>query len=419
MFSFAKRLVKRLDGADTDGKNNLEGNNSYFKQTLSINNGGYALRVVHVEPHSRAHAAGLESWFDFIIGFNGKELPMVHPQPAHQYTQFIADDGTLKSSDDADVTERAGLVNYGELEHIFQDCISTNKPLQCQVWSAKGGTLRDVYLSFDTSATTSADSGHRYFYDYLAITGTTVLSQHVTCATHVWRILRNHPNLPAMALNLVPMHDYVVGCDLAYAEDGMGTMLVGGGEALLSRAVLEYYNRHATEQQQDTVPITFYVYNSEHDVLRPVTVELSRAWSHGQNRGLLGCDVGYGLLHQIPQHRESEKLQVPSKGRTPEAEAGKADEACAPGTRQEKQDMLTDFTQTKGTLSLESSLQPRPLRKKRTTGGLQGANGISDIMNEELAKSKKQDSQGSSVEKPSLVTPPPPPHSQTALSPKA
>ena len=43
------------------------------------------------------------------------------------------------------------------------------------------------------------------------------------------------------------------------------------------------------------------MYNHDYDILRPVTVNLSRSWGTGYNRGILGCDVGYGLLHRIPE----------------------------------------------------------------------------------------------------------------------
>ena len=52
---------------------------------------------------------------------------------------------------------------------------------------------------------------------------------------------------------------------------------------------------------EDNIPITLYVYNHDYDILRPVTVNLSRSWGTGYNRGILGCDVGYGLLHRIPE----------------------------------------------------------------------------------------------------------------------
>lgn len=46
--------------------------------------------------------------------------------------------------------------------------------------------------------------------------------------------------------------------------------------------------------------MVLYVYNYDSDCVRPVRVILKAGSSWG-GRGILGCDVGYGLLHRVPE----------------------------------------------------------------------------------------------------------------------
>ena len=48
-------------------------------------------------------------------------------------------------------------------------------------------------------------------------------------------------------------------------------------------------------------PLRLFVYNADFDVTREVVIVPNRAWSaSGAGEGLLGCGVGYGVLHRIP-----------------------------------------------------------------------------------------------------------------------
>lgn len=298
MFSFARRLVDRLDGSNLLQH---QSDNSYFKETQKINNNGYGLRVLKVIPHSGAHRLGLEAWFDYIIRINNNELPMKYP-PSLSYS--VNDDGAVNYGQSS---EEAGMIDWDALAQELENIAHHNGPRQVEfeVWSAKGGVIRQVRIPLDEfrrelPAETGADE-KAYLNNFQQI-GLTVQSEHLNTATYVWRILNTHPGSPAFDAKLVPQSDYIIGCDSSFESDGHGKgLLSNGGERLLSQTVLSYYNHHSTVQQKDTIPILLYVYNHDHDVLRPVTVNLSRGWSAGGSKGILGCDVGYGWLHRIPE----------------------------------------------------------------------------------------------------------------------
>lgn len=283
MFSFAKKLVDRFEGGNPQDSLNSD---SYFKNCLQFNNRGYGLRVVKVEPHSSAHLAGLELWFDYIVKVNNHELPMANPYVSNvQY--LINDDGSINYGGQV-TAEQAGAVNFDIINQEIATLALRNQPLILDVWNAKGGILRQVSLPLDAQGLSSS--------------GVTLQSQHLNTATYVWRILATHQGSPAFHSGMVPYLDYIIGCDSTFNEDVNGKgLLTAGGEALLSRTVSNYYNYHFQRTLNDNIPITFYVYNHDYDILRPVTVNLTRSWGHGHNRGILGCDVGYGLLHRLPE----------------------------------------------------------------------------------------------------------------------
>lgn len=299
MFSFAKKLVDRLEGHSPN-----PADEAYFKGITRINNNGFGLRVLHVQSHSAAQLAGFEAWFDYIVRINHHELPMKH-QSASRAVYGINDDGSISyGSRSAD--SKAGEFDIDAIsQELVAAAASGNKSVTFDVWNAKGGILRQILVLLDPYTYTPQklpDSVQEIFHDKFKQIGITVQSSHVDSATFVWRILNTHPNSPAFQAQLIPFSDYVVGCDSAFPTDDNGKgLLTKGGESLLSKTILSYYNHHFATLGEDNIPITLYVYNHDYDIVRPVTVHLSKSWAVGGNRGILGCDVGYGLLHRIPE----------------------------------------------------------------------------------------------------------------------
>lgn len=298
MFLFARKFVDKLEGHVPSRTED-----TYFRGVSHINNNGFALRVLHVQPHSAAQTAGLESWFDYIVKINNRELPMKYPASLSG-SYGINEDGTISYGGRSD--DRSGEIDYDSLtQELATIAKSAHNTVSLDVWNAKGGVLRQVSVQLDqyTYAPQKLPlSVSEIFHDKFKQIGATLQLQHINTATFVWRVLNTHPNLPAFQAQLVPFSDYVIGCDSAFSSDENGKgLLARGGEALFSKTVLSYYDHHHARLGEDSVPITLYVYNHDYDTLRPVTVHLLRSWAAEGNRGILGCDVGYGLLHRLPE----------------------------------------------------------------------------------------------------------------------
>eukprot|EP00795_Rhopilema_esculentum_P013648 gene13648-4547_t len=104
---------------------------------------------------------------------------------------------------------------------------------------------------------------------------------------NVWHVLDVQPNSPADIAGLRSNTDYIIGADsiLHEAEDFF-TLIEG----------------------QEGKPLKFYVYNSETDGCREVTITPNTQWG---GEGSLGCGIGYGYLHRIPVCDESSKMSPP------------------------------------------------------------------------------------------------------------
>jgi len=298
MFSFAKKLKDKLEGSSKES-------DSYFRANLNINNAGHGLRVLYVTPDSTAQKHQFEAWFDYIVGINGHDLPMKYPI-SHARSYSIGEDGSFSYSN-KDESDEASMVDFDLLAQEFaMAALGPHKTVTFKVWSAKGGVERDISVQLTPIEKRDADiqntPGKWHLHaDLFAELGLTVSSQHLNTATQVWKILNTHPRSPAFQALLVPYSDYIIGCDSAFPSDTSGKgLLAGGGEHLLATVVSSYYTRHNATLQDDQIPIIFYVYNHDFDVVRPVRVYLSRGWAPAQNKGILGCDVGYGLLHRLP-----------------------------------------------------------------------------------------------------------------------
>ena len=425
MFSFAKKLVDRFEGHTTQ---EASLHDSYYKNATQINNRGFALRVLYVQPHSAAHSKGFEAWFDYIIKINSHELPMQYPVPNFPYS--VNEDGSINYGSNIS-PEQASAVNYDLLSQELQNLANTKQDLQIEVWNAKGGVVRQISIPLDEYSLEEEENDDdastiKLFTDKFKRIGLTVESQHLSTATHVWRILNTHQGSPAFRSQLVPQSDFIIGCDSAYVTDGTGKgLLTKGGESLLSNTVLNYYNYYHNQTQEEYIPITLYVYNHDYDILRPVTVNLSRNWGTGHNRGILGCDVGYGLLHRIPEvigkfdhnsvvddvlFESNQEIQYQTD----------------PSLLTQGFDNDTNIINTApppmgsvlpppmGSVLPPPTGSPHPpkssSRKKKHVSALNAEDSLSDYMNEELEKSKKLDD--SSKPKTSTEAVPPPPTSK-------
>ncbi|XP_046632864.1 Golgi reassembly-stacking protein 2-like [Daphnia pulicaria] len=93
---------------------------------------------------------------------------------------------------------------------------------------------------------------------------------------NVWHILDVQPNSPAQQACLQAHSDYIIGADSVLHE---------------SEDLFTLVEAHENRQ------LKLYVYNTESDSCREVTITPNSQWG---GEGSLGCGIGYGYLHRIP-----------------------------------------------------------------------------------------------------------------------
>ncbi|CCU99400.1 unnamed protein product [Malassezia sympodialis ATCC 42132] len=96
--------------------------------------------------------------------------------------------------------------------------------------------------------------------------------------SHTWHVLDVVEGSPADSAGLVPFGDYIIGWT--------GGPLQSEGDFF-----------QLVEQCANT-NLSLYVYNSDYDHTREIVIVPNRDWG---GEGLLGCGIGYGLLHRIPK----------------------------------------------------------------------------------------------------------------------
>lgn len=85
-----------------------------------------------------------------------------------------------------------------------------------------------------------------------------------------------HPSSPAELAGLESFTDYIIGADsILHESEDLFTLI---------------------ESHEDR-PLKMYVYNTENDTCREVTIKPFSKWG---GEGSLGCGIGYGYLHRIP-----------------------------------------------------------------------------------------------------------------------
>jgi hypothetical protein len=112
----------------------------------------------------------------------------------------------------------------------------------------------------------------------------------------VWHVLEVTEGSPAQLSGLKSYSDYIIGCQES---------LLTQEEDLFS--LIESHNGRQ---------ITLFVYNYVTDSTRAVSVTPNDSWG---GEGLIGCGIGYGLLHKIPSRvADDEETVTPSVVQTVE-----------------------------------------------------------------------------------------------------
>lgn len=277
MFKIAKNLVKtfeqtlslsdqdRLDGFFQSIPPNLLESQIHSNTDMStLSDVLSGLRVVYVDELQLQ----LESYFDFIVGIDDDPLPLMNNQHGYLYP------------------------DYNEIIRLLNIHAEQASPVKLNVWSAKGGTFRDEYMSLSAipsdenqmeDINLSNDTPHHQLSSKIfSPLGFKVQWTPLIAATYTYHVLQlNIEGGPAHAAGLIPDEDYIIG-----SQDGL---LATGGETLLQDLIRSRANHD----------LILYVYNKVVECVRPVTVNIGPD-------GRLGCGVGYGFLHRIPTVRKQE-----------------------------------------------------------------------------------------------------------------
>lgn len=198
--------------------------------------GYHVLRVAESSPASEA---GIEPFFDYIVGIGG---------------QPITEDGDL-------------LTNWLDQ--------SEGKPIVLQVYSSRRQAVRNIRALPNRKWSMSPTNDSKPSLLGLSLR----LCSPENALENVWHILDIIEGSPAQDAGLVPFGDWIIG----YA----GGILRGEND--FYRVVEEHEER----------PLRLFVYNADYEVTREVVIIPNRSWGSGE--GLLGCSIGFGLLHRIPK----------------------------------------------------------------------------------------------------------------------
>jgi len=112
-------------------------------------------------------------------------------------------------------------------------------------------------------------------------------------AENVWHVLDVNPNSPSDIAGLRPHTDYIIGADTVLHDTE------------------DFFNLIA---QHEGKALKLYVYNSETDGCREVTITPNGGWG---GDGSIGCGIGYGYLHRIPVPDQTKPLKPPMATSSP------------------------------------------------------------------------------------------------------
>lgn len=221
---------------------------------MSSNSPTHGFRILHVEPDLEAYHASLEPLFDFVTAANGQRFDRAfHPSTAGGHV--------IVEQEQSPADKFRSVVE------------ATAAKLVLEVWSAKGHTTRIVTLPNPVKQSSGL--------------GLTLQWASLSVADHVWHVLEVTPSSPADKAGLISHSDYIVAGENGSLEEG--------GEYLLGRVV---------SRENCMEGVLFYVYNRDFDLVRPVRIFPTRD-------GKLGCGVGYGLLHTLPEVSKSKLRAIP------------------------------------------------------------------------------------------------------------
>ncbi|KAL3788035.1 hypothetical protein HJC23_008379 [Cyclotella cryptica] len=223
-----------------DASTHYEEPEDEFSKFDGIETLGY--RVLGVQPNSPASAAGLVSFLDFLVGCNGVML--------------MGSGEGLEEGEEYDDVDFPALLRDNE-----------GKELELLVHNIKSNSQRLVKIKPSSS------------WGGAGLLGVTIrLDNYGGADERLIRVLSVEHNSPAAIAGLAPMNDYLLGTTSASFDS----------DDVLAEVLMMHVDRI----------VEIYVYSSESDLVRVVTLMPTKSWG---GRGLLGAEVGTGYLHRFPK----------------------------------------------------------------------------------------------------------------------
>jgi len=185
-------------------------------------------------------------------------------------------------------------------DDTLKDLLKANveKEISVTVYSSKTQTVREVFL---TPSTLWGGQG---------LLGVSIRFCSFEGANeNVWHILDVQTNSPAEQAGLRGHTDYIIGADsVLHESEDLFTLI----------------------EAHEGRPLKLYVYNTETDHCREVSITPNGAWG---GEGSIGCGIGYGYLHRIPVDEEALMEHV-AKQREAAGDAGGSAMANPPPPKQ-------------------------------------------------------------------------------------
>lgn len=388
MFGFAKKLVSSIESQ-------LSTEVSQRDDASLVDESRQALRILSVTPNSIAFRHGLESWFDFIVAMNGTDI--------RAYLELNTESGYVGYEN---------MMNY-----IRHEVEVSNSDITMTVFSSKGSVLRDITISSteiqnaiaesvppleEISLSTDADQGDNTTgQQWSPNLGASFQLTPIRTGFFTWHVLRVHPGSPAYLAGIMP-DEYII-----QSQDGL---LATGGEDLLAKVLQSQYAKSG-----DGCEVVLYVYNYDSDCVRPARVILNSGSIWG-GRGILGCDVGYGLLHRVPEVVGKFQTNKSVNQVLPESTQDAFDEKSAPlkqppeflPLRVAAPNFLSDNVEETVDQAAKSVVS-NPNRKRGQNTGLKHPNvDLNAYFDEQTKLSKDADVGNSPLPKSDSSIPPPP-----------
>ena len=134
---------------------------------------------------------------------------------------------------------------------------------------------------------------------------------------NIWHILEVYPNSPAESAGFISNTDYIIGYEMM--DEEFDTFI----------------------EQSNQKEVKLFVYNVESDKCRNVAIVPDQNWG---GEGSLGCGVGTGYLHRIPNAARSKRQEAKLPQRKSDVEFG------------DEREMVRDFAE----ISLTNPTQQKP-----------------------------------------------------------